>query len=683
MSDERSLQVARGLTVSYLKASTLILAAAGLLGVVLRLSQAIPEARVGDNFWYAMMTAHGLGAFVGWAGFAVMGLSYWVLAGVGFPVRGFGLGMARVTWWLMVLGVAGVIVTTLFMGFGASWVFLYPLPFYGSGNWGDWATGLFSLSVLFAGLAIVTWCLAILHTVTNRDALDSVSGSIGKRLGLSFGWGFLMPRTFATKERKVPYAVIPLAVIGLDMIIATLPLAGLLVWQILQSLHWVGETNVLLAKNILWWFGHPVVYLLLFPAVAVYYWLIPRYAGRNLVAGHVIAIAWTIAVIANVFVWAHHLYLDYPSGTPQAQINTAMQPITFALVLPSALSLYSLAFTIYRSKFRWTPASTALFFGLVGWLLAGLSGVVNATIALDVAIHNTLWIVGHFHHMAMLNIGLLIFGATYALLPELSGKALYSERLAWIHVWTTFLAGMAVFGIWLVQGLDGAPRRWAVLPSQYDTLTRISLPLVFLLAAAQALFFWNVIQTLRGKSGRRDLRRARHSDCCPVVDGLVGSRRRGGARADRARAGVHLRRRRLRRRPRARQGRRHADDPGDEHRHLRSRGRPGGRGRSLCQRRVRWLPRSLRRRVDRNRRPVARRGEAVDRARDPAGDEGDGRDAAVRRPAQCAADRRRRRVRARVDVEVAGSQPRRARRALRITATSMASCSSAPATGGR
>jgi cytochrome c oxidase subunit I len=501
MSDERSLQVARGLTVSYLKASTLILAAAGLLGVLLRVSQAVPEARVGDNFWYAMMTAHGLGAFVGWAGFAVMGLSYWVLAGVGFPVRGFGLGMARVTWWLMVLGVAGVIVTTLFMGFGASWVFLYPLPFYGSGNWGDWATGLFSLSVLFAGLAIVTWCLAILHTVTNRDALDSVSGSIGKRLGLSFGWGFLMPRTFATKERKVPYAVIPLAVIGLDMIIATLPLAGLLLWQILQSLHWVGETNVLLAKNILWWFGHPVVYLLLFPAVAVYYWLIPRYAGRNLVAGHVIAIAWTIAVIANVFVWAHHLYLDYPSGTPQAQINTAMQPITFALVLPSALSLYSLAFTIYRSRFRWTPASTALFFGLVGWLLAGLSGVVNATIALDVAIHNTLWIVGHFHHMAMLNIGLLIFGATYALLPELSGKALYSERLAWIHVWTTFVAGMAVFGIWLVQGLDGAPRRWAVLPSQYDALTRISLPLVFLLAAAQALFFWNVVQTLRGKSG--------------------------------------------------------------------------------------------------------------------------------------------------------------------------------------
>ena len=312
-----------------------------------------------------------------------------------------------------------------------------------------------------------------------------------------------MPKTFATNPnpKPVPYPVIPLAVIGLDMIIATLPLAGLLIWQILQSMSIVGPANTLLAKNILWWFGHPVVYLLLFPAVAAYYWLIPRYAGRDLVAGHVIAVAWTVAVIANVFVWAHHLYLDYPSGTPQAQINTAMQPITFALVIPSALSLYSLAFTIYRSRFRWTPASTALFFGLVGWLLAGLSGIVNATIALDVVVHNTLWIVGHFHHMAMLNIGLLIFGAVYALLPELTGKALYSERLAWIHVWTTFLAGMTFFGIWLVQGLDGAPRRWSVLPSEYDQLTRISLAFAFILAVAQALFFWNVVQTLRGKGG--------------------------------------------------------------------------------------------------------------------------------------------------------------------------------------
>ena len=412
---------ARSLALRFTVASTAILAASGLLGVVMRMSQAVPDLRVGDNFWYAIMTAHGLGAFVGWAGFAVMGFAFWILHEVGFPTRGFGLAMARLTWWLMVLGVAGVVITTVFMGFGASWVFLYPLPFYGSGNWGAWATGLFSFSVLLVGLAIVTWCFGILHTVANRSSLHAVRTGIGTRLGLAMGWGYLFPKRFATTSKPVPYPVIPLAVIGIDMIIATLPLAGLLVWQILQSAGWVGQTDALLAKNILWWFGHPVVYLLLFPAVAAYYFLIPRYAGRDLVAGHVIAIAWTVAVVANVFVWAHHIYLDYPEGTVQAQINTVMQPITFSLVLPSALSLYSLAFTIYRSHFRWTAASTAIFLGLVGWLLAGLSGVVNATIALDIAVHNTLWIVGHFHHMAVLNIGLLIVGAVYAFLPELTG----------------------------------------------------------------------------------------------------------------------------------------------------------------------------------------------------------------------------------------------------------------------
>jgi cytochrome c oxidase subunit 1 len=496
---ERDRGAARSLALSYIVASTVILAASGLLGVVLRWSQA-DLGRVGDNFWYAMMTAHGLGSFVGWAGFAVMGISFWVLAALGFATRGFGLAMARLTWWLMVLGVAGVVVTTIFMGFAASWVFLYPLPFYGSGDWGNWATGIFSFSVLLAGLSIVTWCLAILHTVLG-PALHAVSRNVFNRLGVAMGWGYLWPRRFATNPRPVPYAVIPLTVIGIDMIIATLPLAGLLVWQIFEAAGWVGSANALFAKNILWWFGHPVVYLLLFPAVAIYYWLIPRYANRPLVAGNVIAIAWTVAVIANVLVWAHHIYMDYPAGSVQAQINVVMQPMTFSLVLPSALSLYSLGFTIYRSRFRWTPASTALFLGLVGWLLAGLSGIVNATIVFDAVVHNTLWIVGHFHHMALLNIGLAVFGAIYALLPELTGKALYSERLAWWHVWLTFGTGSIVFGIWLVQGLDGAPRRWSVLPEEYDVLTRVSLGFVVVMALAQLLFFWNMTQTLRGKAG--------------------------------------------------------------------------------------------------------------------------------------------------------------------------------------
>ncbi len=433
-----ALERARVLTLRYVLTATAILLVSGLLGMLLRDSQA-NLGRLPSGWFYALMTAHGLGAFVGWAGFALMGASFWVLAQVGFPLRRFGDAMAEATYWLMVAGVGGVVLTTLAFRFGGSWVFLYPISFHGAGEWGDWT----------------------------------------------------------------PYAVIPLTVIGIDMIIATLPLAVLLVEMIVQSANPGVHVDPLLAKNVLWFFGHPVVYLLLFPAVAVYYLLVPRYAGRPLVAGNVVTVGWTIAVIANVLVWAHHIYLDYPSGSPQAAINTAMQPLTFSLTIVSALSLYSLFFTIYRSNWVWNGASTALFLGLVSWLLSGISGVVNATVAFDAVVHNTLWIVGHFHHMALLNIGFVVFAVTYAFVPELTGKPLYSEALAMWHIWLTFLFGLANSAIWYVEGLEGGPRRFAVLPDRYDSYETAAIPVVLALAATQLLFVWNLAQTLRGAGVER------------------------------------------------------------------------------------------------------------------------------------------------------------------------------------
>jgi cytochrome c oxidase subunit I len=495
VSDE--LAASRRLALRYLLASTAILGAAGVLGMLLRDSQA-GVGRIDPGWWYALMTAHGLGTFVGWAAFAVMGLSYWVLALAGFPLRPLGRRLAVLTWWLMVLGVAGVVVTCLGFKFGGSWVFLYPISFHAAGQWGRWTSFFFSFSVLLAGLSIVSWCVSILHTILG-PALHAVSDRIPNRIGVALGFGYLSPTRFATNPRPTPYAVIPLTVIGIDMIIATLPLAVLLVEMMVQSLSPGVHVDPLLAKNVLWFFGHPVVYLLLFPAVAIYYTLIPRYAGRELVAGNIIAIGWAIAVTANVIVWAHHIYIDYPSGSPQAALNVTMEPLTFSVTIVSALSLYSLFFTIYRSQFQWTAASTALYLGLVSWLIAGFSGLVNATIAFDQVIHNTLWIVGHFHQMALLGIGLAIIGTTYAWLPEFVGRPLYSEALARWHVWTTFVFAMFNSAIWMYQGLLGGPRRYAVLPHRYDHAGQLAVPVSIILAAAQLLFACNIVQTLRGR----------------------------------------------------------------------------------------------------------------------------------------------------------------------------------------
>ena len=365
------------------------------------------------------------------------------------------------------------------------------------------------------------------------------------------------------------------------MIIATLPLAGLLVWQILESLDWVGETNVLLAKNILWWFGHPVVYLLLFPAVAVYYWLIPRYAGRDLVAGHVIAIAWTIAVIANVFVWAHHLYLDYPSGTPQAQINTAMQPITFALVLPSALSLYSLAL-------HDLPLAVPLDARVDGALLRARRLAARRALghrqrddrarrrdpqhALD---RRPLPPHGDAQHRPA-DLRRHVRAAARALRQgALQREARLDPRVDDVRRRDGRVRDLARPG----------PRRRAAALGGAAVAVRHADPrsrcrFVFLLAAAQALFFWNVLQTLRGKAGVATFDERGIPVPAAIVDRLVGARRRGGARAGRARCspaifavGGYLVGREHG------EGRRARRRPADEHRRRRRRRRPGGRAR--------------------------------------------------------------------------------------------------------
>jgi cytochrome c oxidase subunit 1 len=394
----------------------------------------------------------------------------------------------------MIIGVAGIVVSTLSMSFGGSWVFLYPLAQHGAGAWDNLAAGLFSGSVLVVGLSIFAYCFGILATVTGPGLQAAPGASWWNRVGIALGLGILWPKRFAS-DRPVPYPLIPATVIAIDMIIATIPLAILLLVMIAQAFGSDTGVDPLLAKGMLWFFGHPVVYLLLFPAVMVYYHLIPRYARRPLVAGHVIAVGWLIGVISNVIIGAHHMYMDFPDDLAQA-VNGFSQPLTYAVTIPSALSLFSLSFTIYRSHFVWTPASRFLAVALVSWLVAGLQGVGLATIHFDAVAHNTLWVVGHFHNMALLNIGLVLFGCVYAIVPQLVGRPWYSTRLADWHLVLTVVGGYGSVIPWMWQGADGAPRRWAVLPDEYLDGTRVALPFIALIVVGQALFVWNLARTL-------------------------------------------------------------------------------------------------------------------------------------------------------------------------------------------
>ena len=198
----------RRLVLRWIWTATAFFFVAGSLGLLLRLGQA-EFISLDGNLWYAVMTAHGLGAFVAWAGFFLMGISFWVLHKCGFPIRNF--LWAELTYWSMVLGVVGIVLTTLLGGFGGSWVFLYPLAFHSAGQWSDMVTGVFSVSVLLAGVSILAYCAAMLHQIIS-PALKAEKDTIGQRIGLAFGFGLLWPSRFRTTRGREPYPVLPLAV---------------------------------------------------------------------------------------------------------------------------------------------------------------------------------------------------------------------------------------------------------------------------------------------------------------------------------------------------------------------------------------------------------------------------------------------------------------------------------------
>lgn len=490
--DARTIARTESLVKRQMWTATLFLVIAGLLGLVLRQSQA-DIVRTDDNLWYALMTAHGLGAFVAWAGFFLMGAMYWILMRLGFSLRTFIL--AEISYWTMVVGTLGIVWTTLISGFGASWVALYPLPFHSAGQWSDTATGLFSFAVLLAGVSIITWSLALLIAVTG-PALESSSKNVFYKIFLALGFAKLWPSKFKhTGSRTAPYPLIPITVIAINMLTMTLPFAVLLVFMIIESIDGSFTTDPQLAKNLLWAFGHPVVYLLLFPCVACLYYFIPRFARRELVSGRIVVVVWFIALTTNSFLWAHHMYLDYPDSGPQKILNFVHEPVTFAIVLASAVSIYALSTTMFRSDFQWTAASKFLVAGMIGWLTAGFQGVINADIQLDVMVHNTLWIVGHFHHMALLGLGMILMGAFYAILPMISHRPLYSEKLADIHLWAMLIGGYGWVIAWLVPGLDGAPRRFAVLPEQWDFWTQLSIPFIVIMTVGILVGLYNYVRT--------------------------------------------------------------------------------------------------------------------------------------------------------------------------------------------
>ena len=160
--------------------------------------------------------------------------------------------------------------------------------------------------------------------------------------------------------------------------------------------------DLLVSKNLIYFFGHTIANLTIYLVAGVIYVILPRYAGRPYQVTKVFVGGWLVAVVLIVSVYSHHLYMDFVQPR-WAEIVSMLS--SYASLIPVAvITIYTMTMLVWGSRYRWTLASSLLYLGLVGWAIGGTGAVIDSIIPFNFRLHNTVWVVAHFHTYLMLTV---------------------------------------------------------------------------------------------------------------------------------------------------------------------------------------------------------------------------------------------------------------------------------------
>jgi cytochrome c oxidase subunit 1 len=423
------------LVLAHIYTATLVLGIGALFGMLQGFSRANLIVMPPSFDYYRMLTAHGVLMALVFTTFFITGLfTYAVYRSI---PRDRSPRLGWIGYCVMLIGTVMASVAILDGSASVLYTFYAPLK----------ASPLFYFGATF--LVLGTWVVAA-------------------DLFLNVAWF----------KRAVPGARIPLpafmATCTMIMwIIATLGVVAEMGLLIPWSLGWTNGIDVGLTRMFFWYFGHPLVYFWIMGAYMIWYAVVPTTYKGTIFSDALTRLAFVMLLLLSTPVGLHHQFLDPGIGAGWKWLHMMT---TYGVVIPSFMTAFVLfaSFELAARKagvrgfpniVRWLPWKDPVFagpaLGMILFIFGGFGGIVNSSYSMDVLVHNTMWIVGHFHITVGGPVALTFIGAAYGLIPALTGRKLFAPKLALVQVYTWF-GGMAIMSIamhW--AGLLGSPRRTA------------------------------------------------------------------------------------------------------------------------------------------------------------------------------------------------------------------------------
>ena len=340
------------------------------------------------------------------------------------------------------------------------------------------------LSTLFSGDGQTLWALGA-HLL----GISSIMGSINFIVTI---FNMRPPEMTLWRMPLLCWAVLATSIIA---VMATPFLAGALTLLLLDRVAGTtffdaaGGGDVLLWQNIFWFYSHPAVYIMVLPGMGVLSEVLSVHSRKPVFGYRMVGLSSMGIAFVGFTVWAHHMFTSL-----QPELRIPFMITTMIIAVPTGIKMFSWLGTIWGGKIRFTSAMLFALGFLSLFVIGGISGVMLAALPFDIHVHDTYFVVSHFHFVLFGGSVFAVYAALYHWFPKVTGRMM-NERLGQVHFLFTYFGFLFTFFPMHVVGMLGMPRRVAVYVEAFQPWNQLISLSAFVLGFSSFIVIYNVIKS--------------------------------------------------------------------------------------------------------------------------------------------------------------------------------------------